>query len=217
MKACPTKAIRVKDGQVACIEGICIYCGECIRVCPRGAVKAITTTSDPLKLSHHAILSVSPVIHVQFGEDIMPNEILLALRKEFKFVYDLGYIYEIFNVATELYIKENREKAETIWPLISVCCPVVIRLIAYRFPELLKHVPPLLTPRELAAKEIRERLHSENLSQSEDIGIYHVGPCSAEMISINKPMALKPSFLDGAIGINEVYKIVKDALRNLHP
>ena len=49
MRACPTKAIRVRNGDVARIEGVCIDCAECVRVCPRGAVKAVTTDFDDLK------------------------------------------------------------------------------------------------------------------------------------------------------------------------
>ncbi len=214
MKACPTRAIRVKEGR-ARIEGFCIDCGECIRACPRAAIKAVTTAVDPSNLKKPAILSVSPVIHVQFGEDITPNDILLSLRREFKFVYDQGYANEIFNVATELYIREQREKGGASWPLISPCCPVVNRLIAFRFPELLDNITPLITPHEMAGKDIRERLRSENLPHSGDIEIYHVTPCSAEMISIREPMALKTSFLNGAIGISEVFKTVSDNLKKL--
>ncbi|MGD2125340.1 MAG: [Fe-Fe] hydrogenase large subunit C-terminal domain-containing protein [Desulfobacteraceae bacterium] len=215
MKACPTKAIRVRDGLVARIEGVCIDCGECIRVCPRGAVQAITTGSEAFRVTPYAVISASPVLYVQFGEDVMPNEVLLALRKTFKHVYDQAYTQELCNVATELYIKENREKEEAIWPLISPICPVANRLIAYRFPNLLRHIIPIITPREIAARELKKRLVCEKVFKTQEFGVYHVTPCSAKMISINEPMFLESSYLDGALGINEVYEAVKKNLQDL--
>jgi len=213
MKACPTKAIRVKDNLVARIEGVCIDCGECIRVCPRGAIKAITTGSGASRIRPYTIISASPVLYAQFGEDVMPNDILLALRKVFKYVYDQAYTHELCNVATELYIRENRGREDAIWPLISPVCPVVNRLIAYRFPSLLKHIIPVITPREIAARELKKRLYCESVFKTKEFGVYHVTPCSAKMISINEPMFLEASYLDGAMGINEVYEVVK---KNLH-
>jgi len=213
MKACPTKAIRVKDNRVARIEGVCIDCGECIRVCPRGAIKAITTGSGASRIRPYTIISASPVLYAQFGEDVMPNDILLALRKVFKYVYDQAYTHELCNVATELYIRENRGREDAIWPLISPVCPVVNRLIAYRFPSLLKHIIPVITPREIAARELKKRLYCESVFKTKEFGVYHVTPCSAKMISINEPMFLEASYLDGAMGINEVYEVVK---KNLH-
>jgi len=154
-------------------------------------------------------------LYTQFGEDIMPNEVLLALKKAFKYVYDQAYTHELFNLATELYIKENREKASPIWPLISPICPVVNRLIAHRFPSLLKHVLPIVTPRELAAREAKKRLRHEKVFKTEDFGVYHVTPCSAKMISISSPMFLETSYLDGAVGIHEVYDLVTKNLQHL--
>lgn len=215
MKACPTKAIRIKDNRVACIEAVCIDCGECIRACPRGAIEAITTGSGASRLSPYTIISTSPVLYAQFGEDVMPNEILLALRKGFKYVYDQAYTHELCNVATELYIRENRGKDGAIWPLISPVCPVVNRLIAYRFPSLLKHIIPIIPPREIAARELKKRLYCESVFETKEFGVYHVTPCSAKMMSINEPMSIECSYLDGALGINEVYEVVKKNLRDV--
>ena len=207
MKACPTRAIRVKEG-VARIEGICINCGECILVCPKKAVKAVTTGEDISDIARYAIMIVSPVLYSQF-EDMMPNEALLALRRAFQYVYDEGYTNELCNLATELFINENRLKEDPIWPLISPNCPVVNRIISYRFHSLLQNLLPIITPRELSAKYLRERLHAENISYAEPIGMYSLTPCAAEMISIKEPVVLAKSFLNGALGINELHLSIK--------
>ncbi|MBN2034735.1 MAG: 4Fe-4S dicluster domain-containing protein [Deltaproteobacteria bacterium] len=215
MKACPVKAIRVRDRGVAEIVGACIDCGECIRVCPHGAVKAITTGSDPSKLSRYTIISASPVLYAQFDEEVMPNEVLLALRKVFRYIYDQAYIHELYNVAVELHLKENRGKEGAVRPLISPVCPVVNRLIRYRFPSLLKNIIPIMTPREIAARELKKRLYCEKVFDTSEFGVYHITPCSAKMGSINYPMFLDSSYLDGALGINEVYELISKNLRDL--
>jgi len=92
MKACPTRAIRVENGEIARIIGDCIDCGECIRVCPMGAARPITSSSEILNKEKFTIVSASSVIYSQFGEDIMPNDILLGLRKMgFRYVHDQSY------------------------------------------------------------------------------------------------------------------------------
>jgi len=142
MKACPTKAIRIRDGK-ARIEGVCIDCCECVRVCPRNAIKAIFSESIDFPDKENIIVSPSTVLYSQFGEDVLPNDVLLGLKRMgFGYIHDQSYTSEIFNLAVELYIKENRERPGAPLPFISPVCPVVVSLIAYRFHSLLKHIPP---------------------------------------------------------------------------
>jgi len=208
MRACPTKAIRVRDGKATRVGDKCIDCGECIRVCPKGAIRAVTTWSGEAELSPYSVVGASPVLYAQFGNEAMPNDILIALRRIFNYVYDQAYAHELYNAVTELYIKGNRGKGEAVLPLISPVCPVVNRLIAMRFPSLLKQVLPFMPPREFAAREMRKRFKQKKIFGDKEAAVYHVSPCAAKMISIQAPIFTEKSYLSGAVGINEIYDLV---------
>lgn len=216
MKACPTRAIRVRQGRKAVIEGVCINCGECSRVCPRGAIQAVITDQYDLAESPYSTVSASSALYAQFGEDVMPNDILLALRRMgFRYVHDQAYTNELYSVALEFYIEERRKAHEAPWPLISPVCPVVVRLIDYRFPSLLKNIPPLAVPREIVAREAKRRLSVKYGCSPEDIKVYHVTTCAAKMICLKEPLLQPRSFMDGAIGIARIYEGIRENLRGL--
>ena len=215
MKACPTKAIRIRDQRVARIEDVCINCGECVRVCPRSAARSVILDSYDLE-GKHTVVSASSALHAQFGEEIMPNEILLGLKQMgFGYVYDQTYTNEIFSVALDLFIEERRGRKDVVWPLISPVCPVVVRLIDYRFPSLLRHIPPLITPREIVAREAKSRLSAKWGVSAEQIEVFHITPCAAKMLSIREPVLQDHSYMNGAIGISSIYKDLKHSIREL--
>lgn len=208
MKVCPTKAIRVKDGK-AHLQGVCIACVECVRVCPRGAIKAVIHEDFNLEDTRNYVVSPSTVIYSQFGENVLPNDILLGLKRMgFRYVHDQSYTSEMFTFALEVHIKQTRRIAGSPFPLISPVCPVVVRLIAYRFPSLLKHILPLVTPREIVAREAKKRLSAKYAAQAEQIKVLYITPCPSKMISIREPVRQTRSYLDTTIGINRIYDVL---------
>ena len=216
MKVCPTKAIRVRDNHKAVIVGVCIDCGECVKVCPRGAVEPIINLTSDFEEAPYKVVSPSTAIYAQFGPDVMPNDVLLALKKMgFDYVHDQSYTSEMFNVAIELYVKENHEHGHSPWPLISPVCPVVVRLIRYRYPSLLKHLPPLATPREIVAREAKKRLSKKHGCSQDVIKVIHVTPCAAKMICIREPFFLERSYLDAAVGISSIHEEIVRNLKDL--
>lgn len=215
MKECPMKAIRVLEDGKAHILGQCINCENCINVCPKGAIESQTSKKLGTIKGKYKIVTISPVLFTQFGEDVMPNEVMIALKNSFDYVYDQAYLHELFNIATQIYINENRSNPDVKFPLISPMCPVVIRLILYRFPKLLLHVLPFMRPREIAARELRKKAVRETNLDPEEIGVYHITPCSAKLLSVQSSIMLKGTTLDGVVGINEVYMDVKKGLTNI--
>jgi iron only hydrogenase large subunit-like protein len=210
MTACPTKAIRVKDGKARIIDERCIDCGECLRFCPYDAVHSHTTSFASLDAFEYKVAIPSTVIYGQFGSSILPNEILSALRRVgFDEVYDPSAICELNTAAVEEYLLEHPQPR----PFITSTCPVVVRLIQGRYPALCRQILPIEPPREIAAKILRTILPKALNLPPEKIGIIHLTPCPAKMVSINNPATLKRSYLDGAISIRDIYPEILNALR----
>ncbi len=205
MKACPTRAIRIKGKKSIRLVGRCIGCGECIRVCKAGAVSAVTGTLRRLNKNRISVALVTPVLYAQFP-GVMPEDILLALKlMGFQHTVDMSYFLEMFQYATEEFLIRNRETRQAPRPLISPVCPVVTRLIAFKFPNLLPHVLPLLRPVDLMAREAGQRVMQEYVIGEDSLDLYYINPCPTKQGIVAPAPRQKESFTGIALGINDIY------------
>jgi ferredoxin len=205
LRVCPTKAIRVKQKKAIRIVEKCIGCGECIRICREGAVSAASESPKVLEKNHVAIALVSPVLYAQFP-GVMPKDVLLGLRQMgFEHTIDMSYFLEIFQFATEEFISRNRKSQIAPWPLISPVCPVVVRLIAFRFPNLLPNVLPVLRPVALMAREVKSHLIPEYSKKGKDVVLYYINPCPTKKEPPHSPRQKRPVPTEVALGINDIY------------
>ncbi len=210
MSACPTRAIRVENGKARIIDPLCIDCAECLRVCPHDAVHSHTTSFASLEAFDYKVAIPSTMLYGQFGPTVLPTEILSALRRVgFDEVYDLSSICELNCAATDEYLNDHPRPR----PFITATCPVVVRIIQRRYPSLCGQILPIEPPREIAAKILRTILPKSLGIPAERIGIIHITPCPAKMVSINSPATLAKSYLDGAISIRDIFPQILQALR----
>lgn len=211
--ACPVEAIRVRGGKAVLIrENLCIDCGECLRICPHQAVKAMTTQYKDLTGFKAVVALPSPVLYGQFGEQYTPNDILLALHRiGFDYVYDVAFDCEMVMAAVDEYLR--RETAPR--PMISIFCTPVVRMITKNYPKLVDHLTPVRLPREHGAKMARRKVAEERGIRPEEVGVFHITPCSAKIVSIAKPIGVDKSYLDGVIAIRDLYLPLKSALKEV--
>ena len=210
MRACPTHAIRVKNGKARLISELCIDCGLCLGVCELGAISATTINFAELDGYKFKVAVASPALFTQFGLRDTPADIGRALLE---LGFDAVWEYAVDFALVDRAITDFVKKWPGPFPLISNYCPVVVRLIQVAYPSMVDHVIPLESPREIAARELKRKYSREMGLKPEEIAAIYITPCQAKAISILQPAEEAKSNLDGAVAISEIYNDLVTKMR----
>ncbi len=202
MKKCPTQAIRIKN-EKAVIDTIkCIYCGECIKACPYNAYTANNVRKNKVIKTKYSIVIPSTAIYGQFPKGTKLKDIQNSIKSlGFSYVYDESYAAELASKV----IHEKVKKQRLIKPMISTSCPAIVRLIKIRYMSLMDNLVTVESPMEIAARLAKHNVHNEFDIPLEDILVYYISPCPAEMLTITNPIGAKRSSIDYVIPLNSIY------------
>jgi iron only hydrogenase large subunit-like protein len=210
MRACPTHAIRVKNGKAHLIPELCIDCGSCLPVCPSKAICATTISLAELNDFKFKVAVASPALFTQFGLNDTPAQVgRTLLNLGFDAVWEYAVDLELVDRA----ITDCVQKWAGPSPLISDSCPVVVRLVQVSYPSMVEQLLPIDVPREIAGREVKRKYSRELGLKPEEIAAIYITPCQAKSISILQPAEEGKSYLDGAIGISEIYNDILYRLR----
>lgn len=208
VKACPTDAVRVRNGKAGIIADRCVDCGACAVACPYHAFTVESTALEELRSYAYNIVLPAPSLYAQFPESIPLEDIWQGLHK-------LGF-NEIFDVslASEYIAKEISSYVENYTggrkPLISSTCPAVLRLIQVKFPELIKQLVPVLSPAEAAAIYVKQQTVIKLGIAPEQVGVWFISPCPSKETNIKQSVDVEDTQLTGSFNIKDIYgKILK--------
>ncbi len=150
LHVCPTRALRLRGGRPVVLEHLCVDCGACIKVCPTDAI-AVATPVDFSKPSEEVVLVLPASLLVQFGPGVSLPRVFAAFTElGFPQVRILDEWSDALRAAVLAYVREET----ACRPVISPACGAVVNLIQTRFPSLIEHVAPFVSPVEAALEDL---------------------------------------------------------------
>ena len=203
LRHCPTEAIRIKDGRAVINEERCIDCGVCIKICPHKAKKATCNTLEDIAKFKYKIALPAPSLYGQFDSlDDIDYIIQGIYDVGFDYVYEVAAAAELVSAYSRLYMNTPGINK----PVISSACPVVLRLIALRFPFLRDNIMPMLPPMEIAAAMARKKAKEEHPElEDSDIGVCFISPCPGKASYVKNGFAGYKSQVDIVVSISDIY------------
>ncbi|HBV87719.1 MAG TPA: NADH:ubiquinone oxidoreductase [Desulfosporosinus sp.] len=203
----------------------CTFCGQCIAVCPTGALteldqvdKVWKALNDP---NQFVVVQTAPAVRVALGEEfdlepgtIVTGKMVAALRRlGFDRVFDTDFAADltIMEEATELV---HRIKHGGRLPLLTSCCPAWVKFFEHQFPDLLDIPSTCKSPHEMLGVLIKSYYARTLGIDPKTITVVSVMPCVAKKYEAARPELAQGSEtadVDIVITTRELARMVREA------
>ena len=177
-------------------ETSCVNCGQCVQVCPVGALTLVDNVSDVMKAladpTKTVVVQTAPAVRVALGEEfgmepgtIVTGKMAAALRRiGFDYVFDTDWSADltIMEEGTELLHRVAKVlKGEKVaMPQFTSCCPAWIMFAEKNFPDLLDNLSTAKSPQQMFGPVAKNFFAKKIGVKREDMVVVSVMPCLAK-------------------------------------
>ncbi|MBQ9907634.1 MAG: iron hydrogenase small subunit [Oscillospiraceae bacterium] len=176
----------------------CVSCGQCITVCPTGALTEKDYTDDVFKAiadpTKHVVVQTAPSVRAGLGECFgfpigtnVEGKMVAALRRlGFDVVTDTNYAADltILEEGTELI---QRVTGNGVLPMITSCSPGWVKFCEHYFPDLIPNLSTCKSPQQMQGAVIKTYYAEKMGWDPKDIVSVSVMPCTAKKFEIGRP------------------------------
>lgn len=202
----------------------CVMCGQCINVCPVGALKekdgiekVWAALANP---DLHVVVQTAPAVRVAIGEEFgMPigtratSNMVAALRRlGFKKVFDTDTAADltIMEEGTELI---NRIKNGGKLPLITSCSPGWIKFCEHNYPEFLDNLSSCKSPHEMFGAVLKSYYAEKMGIDPAKVFVVSIMPCTAKKFEAQRPELSSTGYpdVDVVLTTRELARMIREA------
>ena len=216
-------------------DSVCTYCGQCVAVCPTGALverdatwEVLSKLADPTKT---VIVQTAPAVRAALGEEFglpagtsVTGKMVSALRKlgfDKVFDTDFGADLTIMEEASELLDRLTRHfnGDETVkLPILTSCCPAWVKFFEHNFPDMLDIPSSAKSPMQMFSAVAKNIFTKELGIDRKDLVVVSIMPCLAKKYEAGRDEFSKDGNPDTDIVLStrELARLIKQANINFH-
>lgn len=179
------------------VHSPCTYCGQCVSVCPTGALTEVDHTNDILRVlsdkSKTVIIQTAPAVRAALGEafglpagTLVTGKMVAALRRlGFKYVFDTDFAADltIMEEGNELLCRLRRhlngDKTVKL-PILTSCCPGWVNFFEHNFPDMLDVPSTAKSPQQMFGAIAKTYFADKIGVNRKDLVVVSVMPCLAK-------------------------------------
>ncbi|MCX4313096.1 MAG: NADH-dependent [FeFe] hydrogenase, group A6 [Clostridia bacterium] len=201
----------------------CVACGQCINVCPTGALREKDNLADVEKLLNDpektVVVGTAPAVRAALGEEFgypigtdTEGRMVAALKSiGFDKVFDVNMAADmtIMEEGTEFLARLNDPNATL--PMITSCSPGWIRFIEYNYPEQLANLSTCKSPQQMFGA-IMKTYYAKKLGiDPKNLAVVTVMPCIAKKFELTRDdqSAAGVPDIDVSITTRELARLIK--------
>ena len=179
------------------VDSPCVMCGQCVQVCPVGALSEVDDTrnvmmaiNDPKKT---VVVQTAPAVRVAIGEEfgmepgtIVTGQLAAVLRQVgFDYVFDTDFAADltIMEEGTELLQRIDRftkgDKSVRL-PILTSCCPGWVNFFEHNFPDMLDVPSTAKSPQQMFGAIAKSYWAEKMGIKREDLVVVSIMPCLAK-------------------------------------
>ena len=205
-------------------EVSCVNCGQCIAVCPVGALRERDATDDVWAAlanpDKHVVVQTAPAVRAALGEEFgmemgtpVTGKMAAALRRlGFDKVFDTDFAADltIMEEGTELL---HRIQDGGVLPMITSCSPGWIKFCEHNFPDMLDNLSSCKSPHEMYGAVIKSYYAEKAGIDPKNIYVVSVMPCTAKKYEAQREELSVNGLIDvdSVLTTRELAKMIKQA------
>ncbi|MEW6724207.1 MAG: NADH-dependent [FeFe] hydrogenase, group A6 [Bacillota bacterium] len=202
----------------------CALCGQCILVCPTGALRERDSTGDVWRAladpTKHVVVQTAPAVRVAIGEPfglkpgaVATGKMVAALRRlGFDKVFDTDFTADL-TIMEEGHELIHRIKNGGVLPMITSCSPGWIKFIEHFYPEELDHLSTCKSPQQMFGALAKTYYAKKAGIDPKDIYSVSVMPCTAKKFELTRPEMTDSGYadVDAVLTTRELARMIKEA------
>ncbi len=216
-------------------DSVCTYCGQCVAVCPTGALTEVDHTRQLIRdLANPAktvIVQTAPAVRAALGEmfdlpagTLVTGKLTAALRQlGFKHIFDTDFSADltIMEEGTELLDRLTRhlngDKTVRL-PILTSCCPAWVNFFESQFIDMLDIPSTARSPQQMFGSIAKTYFADIIKVKREDLVVVSIMPCLAKKYECTRDefkVDGNPD-VDYSISTRELGQLIKQANIDFH-